>query len=64
MSDYFAHESAYVDEGAKIGNGSKVWHFFHIMSGAGIGKKCILGQNVCVSPNVKVGDFCKEIGII
>ncbi|MEN6357535.1 MAG: DapH/DapD/GlmU-related protein [Armatimonadota bacterium] len=59
MSDYFVHESAYVDEGAKIGKGTKIWHFSHIMSGSEIGEGCILGQNVCVSPGVKVGKKCK-----
>ncbi|MEN6356685.1 MAG: acyltransferase [Armatimonadota bacterium] len=59
MSDYFVHESAYVDECAKIGKGTKIWHFSHIMSGAEIGEGCNLGQNVCVAPNVKVGNKCK-----
>lgn len=59
MSDYFAHESAYIDDGAKIGKGTKIWHFSHIMSGSEIGEKCILGQNVCVSPGVTIGNFCK-----
>lgn len=59
MSDYFVHESAYVDEGANIGKGTKIWHFSHIMSGAEIGEGCIFGQNVCVAPNVKVGNKCK-----
>lgn len=59
MSDYFVHESAYVDDGARIGKGTKVWHFCHIMSGAEIGENCILGQNVVVSPHVKIGNRCK-----
>ncbi len=46
MSNYFVHESAYVDEGAVIGNRTKIWHFCHIMSGAQIGEDCVLGQNV------------------
>lgn len=57
--DCFVHESSYVDEGAEIGEGSKVWHFCHIQSGARIGRRCSLGQNVNVSNNVKVGDGCR-----
>lgn len=57
--DYFKHESAYVDEGATIGKGTKIWHFSHVMPGAVIGEGCILGQNVVVAPNVKIGNKCK-----
>lgn len=56
---YFVHESAYVDEGAEIGEGTKVWHFAHVMGGAKIGRKCILGQNVCVAGGVLIGDNVK-----
>lgn len=56
---YFVHESSYVDEGAEVGDGSKVWHFSHIQSGARIGKGCVLGQNVNVAGDVVVGDRCK-----
>lgn len=59
MSDYFAHESAYIDEGAKIGAGTKIWHFCHIMSGAVIGERCSLGQNVFVAQNVRIGNNVK-----
>jgi UDP-2-acetamido-3-amino-2,3-dideoxy-glucuronate N-acetyltransferase len=63
MSDsdkpYFVHESAYVDEGARIGEGTKVWHFAHIMSGATIGRKCIFGQNTMVAGGVVIGDNVK-----
>lgn len=59
MTDYFVHESAYVDEGAVIGAGTKIWHFSHIMSKATIGEKCSFGQNVLVSNNVTVGNGCK-----
>lgn len=59
MLDYFVHPSSYVDEGAKIGKGTKIWHFCHIMSGAEIGENCTLGQNVFVQSNVKIGNFCK-----
>ena len=56
---YFVHESAYVDEGARIGEGTKVWHFAHIMSGATIGRKCIFGQNTMVAGGVVIGDNVK-----
>ena len=59
MADFFVHSSAFVDEGAVIGEGTKVWHFSHVMPGCEIGQKVIIGQNVVVMPNVKVGDFCK-----
>jgi UDP-2-acetamido-3-amino-2,3-dideoxy-glucuronate N-acetyltransferase len=59
MSDYFAHESSYVDQPCEIGEGTKIWHFSHIMKNAKLGKGCILGQNVLVSPDVVVGDNCK-----
>ncbi|MFQ8845936.1 MAG: acyltransferase [Clostridia bacterium] len=57
--DYFVHESSYVDEGVKIGKGTKIWHFCHIQTGAEIGEKCSFGQNVNVSNNVKIGNGCK-----
>jgi len=53
--DYFAHETAVIDEGCKIGRGTKIWHFSHIMTGSEIGEKCNIGQNVVVSPGVKLG---------
>lgn len=56
---YFKHESAYVDEPCEIGEGTKIWHFSHVQSGARIGKKCILGQNVNIGNNVVIGDFVK-----
>jgi len=59
MSDVFVHESSYVDEGCEIGAGTKIWHFSHVMTGARIGKKCNLGQNVVVSPQVVIGDNVK-----
>ena len=55
----FIHESAYVDDGAKIGNGTKIWHFCHIMPGAVIGERCNLGQNVVVMPGTKLGNNVK-----
>ena len=56
---YFVHESSYVDAGCEIGEGTKIWHFCHIQSGARIGMGCSLGQNVNVSNNVVVGNGCK-----
>jgi len=55
MSDYFVHESAFVDAGARIGAGTKIWHFCHVMPGAVIGERCSLGQNVVVMPGTKIG---------
>jgi UDP-2-acetamido-3-amino-2,3-dideoxy-glucuronate N-acetyltransferase len=59
MKDYFAHETAVIDEGALIGNGSKIWHFSHIMPGANLGENCNIGQNVVISPDVTLGPNCK-----
>lgn len=56
---YFVHSSSYIDENVTIGEGTKIWHFCHIMSGARIGKHCTLGQNVFVGRNVIIGDNCK-----
>jgi UDP-2-acetamido-3-amino-2,3-dideoxy-glucuronate N-acetyltransferase len=53
--DYFAHETAVIDERCKIGKGTKIWHFSHIMSGSEIGENCNIGQNVVISPGVKLG---------
>jgi UDP-2-acetamido-3-amino-2,3-dideoxy-glucuronate N-acetyltransferase len=53
--DFFAHETAVIDEGCKIGKGSKIWHFSHIMTGSEIGENCNIGQNVVVSTGVKLG---------
>ena len=57
--NYFVHESSYVDEPSTIGEGTKVWHFSHILKDVTVGKKCNIGQNVVIGPNVKVGDNCK-----
>jgi UDP-2-acetamido-3-amino-2,3-dideoxy-glucuronate N-acetyltransferase len=59
MADYFVHESSYVDEGAEIGAGTKIWHFCHVMPGAKIGSHCNIGQNVLVSPEVTIGNNVK-----
>ncbi len=56
---YYAHETAVIDEGCDIGAGTKIWHFSHVMTGAVIGEKCNLGQNVVVSPNVRLGKNVK-----
>lgn len=55
-TDYFIHASSYIDEGCKIGKGTKVWHFSHIMSNCVIGENCNIGQNVVVSPDVRLGN--------
>ena len=55
----FIHESAYVDQPTRIGAGTKIWHFVHVLPDCDIGSDCSLGQNVMVGPSVKVGDRCK-----
>lgn len=57
--DYFAHETAVIDEGCEIGAGTKIWHFSHVMKNAKIGEKCSFGQNVVVSPDVVLGNNVK-----
>jgi len=57
--EYFVHPSSYVDEGCRIGAGTKIWHFSHIMSNAVIGERCNIGQNVVVSPDVILGNNVK-----
>ena len=57
--EYFAHESAYVDEPVEIGAGTKIWHFSHVQAGAKIGRRCVLGQNVNVANDVVIGDNVK-----
>lgn len=57
--NYFVHESSYIDEDVEIGEGTKIWHFCHIQSGARIGKNCSLGQNVNIANNVKIKDNVK-----
>ena len=57
--EYFAHETAVVDEPCKIGNGTKIWHFTHIMKNCVIGNNCNIGQNVVVSPDVILGNNVK-----
>lgn len=57
--NYFAHETAVIDEGCTIGAGTKIWHFSHIMPNCTLGEKCNIGQNVVVSPKVVLGDNVK-----
>jgi UDP-2-acetamido-3-amino-2,3-dideoxy-glucuronate N-acetyltransferase len=57
--DYFAHETAVIDEGCQIGKGTKIWHFSHIMKNSIIGQNCNIGQNVVVSPDVVLGNKVK-----
>jgi UDP-2-acetamido-3-amino-2,3-dideoxy-glucuronate N-acetyltransferase len=56
---FFVHASSVVDEPCTIGDGTKIWHFCHVMKNAVIGRNCNIGQNVVVSPGVRVGDGCK-----
>ncbi|HYM00457.1 MAG TPA: acyltransferase [Blastocatellia bacterium] len=56
---YFVHESSYVDDPCEIGEGTKIWHFSHIMAGSTIGKSCNIGQNVVISPQVRIGNNVK-----
>ena len=58
-TSYFVHESSFLDEGASLGEKTKVWHFCHILSGTTIGDNCSFGQNCVVGPNVKVGNGVK-----
>lgn len=58
-NDYFAHESAVIDEGASVGQGTKIWHFSHVLSGSKVGENCNIGQNVVIGPDVTIGSQCK-----
>ena len=57
--NYFAHETAVIDDNCNIGDGTKIWHFSHIMSSCSIGKECNIGQNVVISPQVTLGNNVK-----
>lgn len=59
MKDYFVHPSSYIDDNVTIGQGTKIWHFCHVQSGAVIGENCTLGQNVNIGNNVKIGNGVK-----
>ena len=58
-TSYFAHETAVIDTGCQIGEGTKIWHFTHIMPSCSIGNNCSIGQNVVISPEVKIGNGVK-----
>jgi UDP-2-acetamido-3-amino-2,3-dideoxy-glucuronate N-acetyltransferase len=57
--NYYAHETAVIDDGVAIGAGSKIWHFAHILSGSKLGERCVVSQNVMIGPKVAVGSGCK-----
>ena len=59
MSSIFVHESAYVDDPSSIGEGTKIWHFAHVLPHTAIGENCVLGQNVMAGPHVIIGNGCK-----
>ncbi len=58
-STFFAHETAIIDEGVRVGGGTKIWHFSHVLKESVVGEDCNIGQNVVIGPRVKVGDRCK-----
>jgi UDP-2-acetamido-3-amino-2,3-dideoxy-glucuronate N-acetyltransferase len=58
-NEYFVHKTAVIDEGVSIGNGTKIWHFSHVLSGSKIGEQCNIGQNVVIGPDVSIGNTCK-----
>jgi len=59
MADFFVHESSYVDDNVEIGNGTKIWHFSHVISGTQIGQNCSFGQNCVIGPNAVIGNGVK-----
>ncbi|MEG0392711.1 MAG: DapH/DapD/GlmU-related protein, partial [Anaerovoracaceae bacterium] len=59
MSEYFVHESSYIDDNVEIGKGTKIWFFCHVQSGAKIGEDCSFGQNVNIGNHAIIGDRCK-----
>lgn len=59
MTTTFIHETAIVDEGVEIGEGTRIWHFAHVLGNTRIGARCVLGQNVMAGPDVTIGDGCK-----
>jgi UDP-2-acetamido-3-amino-2,3-dideoxy-glucuronate N-acetyltransferase len=59
VAEYVVHPSSFVDEGARVGAGTKIWHFSHVMPGAVIGERCNLGQNVVVMPGTRIGNNVK-----
>ena len=59
MNDFFIHESSYIDSNVVVGNGTKIWHFTHILERTNIGKNCSFGQNCVIGPNVSIGNGVK-----
>jgi len=59
MSNIFVHESAYIDQDVAIGDGTKIWHFAHVLPNTQIGNGCVVGQNAMIGPDVRVGNGCK-----
>ena len=59
MGEYYAHPTAVIDDGCEIGDGTKIWHFSHVMTGARLGRRCNLGQNCFIDRNVDIGDNVK-----
>jgi UDP-2-acetamido-3-amino-2,3-dideoxy-glucuronate N-acetyltransferase len=57
--DYFVHASAVIDPGVRIGGGTRIWHFSHLLQGSDIGRDCVIGQNVMIGPRVRIGNGCK-----
>lgn len=57
--EYFVHETSCVDEDCVIGEGTRIWHYSHVLTGSRIGKNCVIGQNVMIGPRVSVGNGCK-----
>ena len=58
-TDYFAHDTAVIDDGVSIGKGTKIWHFSHVLKGSKVGATCNIGQNVVIGPDVTIGNACK-----
>lgn len=59
MNKFFVHESSFIDKNVHIGEGTKIWHFSHILQDVTIGKNCVIGQNVMIGPDVNIGNNCK-----
>ena len=59
MANFFVHESSYIDDNVEIGEGTKIWHFCHVLPHTNIGKNCSFGQNCVIGPKVKIGDGVK-----
>ena len=64
MASYFAHESSYIDDGAVVGVGTKIWHFCHVLPGAVIGERCNLGQNVVVMGGAPIEDGDRSRAVV